>query len=391
MKIAVNLFHTSPKSVTGAFVYIQQILPALFKADTGNRYYLFGESESIDYFRSLYENLPNVRFRVFGIKHDLLANPARAVKKLVAKVKRDYRTREKIIAGEIGKIIEKEGIDVYFSPASTLFPRGLDAVQKVTTIMDLQHEYFPENFSPSYLKQRKEDYQYAVDYSDRLIAISEYTKKSLQDKCGAAPEKITVIYFAPQEIKEGPTDFKTPEEFIFYPAALWPHKNHRVLIRALGILKDRFSSLHAVCAGMIKGGKFKKELESMAEAEGLQGRILFPGLLLDGNLHALFTRARALVFPSSFEGFGIPLLEAFQFGVPVIAADNSSIPEVVGDAGLLVRTGDAEALAEAIEKILTDTNLRNELIKKGYERAKLFSWEKAAKETLADFASIPCV
>ena len=92
--------------------------------------------------------------------------------------------------------------------------------------------------------------------------------------------------------------------------------------------------------------------------------------------------------PSSFEGFGIPLVEAMQFGVPVIAADNTSIAEVVGNAGILVKTGDAEALAGAIEKVLTDKSLRDELIEKGHERAKIFSWEKAAKETLAVFNSI---
>ncbi|MCR4333513.1 MAG: glycosyltransferase family 4 protein [Patescibacteria group bacterium] len=385
MKIAVNLFLTSPKSVTGAFVYIQQILPALFKADEKNTYYLFGESESVDYFRLLYGHLPNVKYRVFGIKHDLVANPIRAIKKIVAKIRRDYRTRESIIAEEIRDVIRKETIDVYFSPASTVFPRGLDAVKKVTAIMDLQHEYFPENFSSAYLAKRRVDFAYAVEHSDRLIAISEYTKKSLVDKCAAAPDKITVIYFAPQEIKKGPTDFDFPKEFIFYPAALWPHKNHRVLIRALGILKDRFPSLHVVCAGTVKGGGFKKELELLAESEGLQGRVSFSGFLFGGNLYALFTKAKALVFPSAFEGFGIPLVEAFQLGLPVIAADNSSITEVVDGAGLLIKTGDAQDLASAIEKVLTDDHLRGELIRKGHERAKLFSWEKAAKETLAVF------
>ena len=264
----------------------------------------------------------------------------------------------------------------------------IDEVKKVTAIMDLQHEYFPENFSAAYLKQRKEDYKYAAEHSNRLIAISEYTKKSLQDKCGVAPEKIKVIYFAPQEIKSGPTSFSAPTEFIFYPAALWPHKNHRVLIEALRILKDRFPSLHAVCAGTIKGENFKKDLELIAEKEGLKDRVLFPGCLFNGDLYSLFTRARALVFPSAFEGFGIPLVEAFQLGLPVIAADNTSIAEVVDGAGILVKTGDAEVLAEAIERVITNNTLRDKLIQKGRERAKMFSWEKAGKETLKVFTQL---
>src|SRR3989338_3180849 len=118
MKIAVNLFFTSPKSATGTFIYIQNILLALSKADIKNIYYLFGEEETIVYFKSLYGHFPNVRFHTIGIMRDLWMNPIRAVKKLVAKVKHDYRTHEKIIALEINRIIDKEGIDLYFSPAS---------------------------------------------------------------------------------------------------------------------------------------------------------------------------------------------------------------------------------------------------------------------------------
>lgn len=387
MKIAVNLFNTSPRSVTGAFVYITQILPALFKAETGHVYYLFGEAESVDYFRNLYGDIPHVKFRVFGIKPDVFRNPMRVLRKLVAKARHDYATRDRIIAGEINALIRKEGIEVYFSPASTIYPRGLEGVKRVTAVMDLQHEYFPKNFPQKYLAERRTEYRYTVDHSDRLIAISEYTKKSLVEKCAANPEKIKVIYFAPQEFSNTPPMFTLPAEFIFYPAALWSHKNHRVLIEALALVTRHFPNLHAVCAGMVKGGGFKKELEVFAEAQGLSGRIHFPGVLFGGDLLALYRHAKALVFPSAFEGFGIPLVEAFQFGVPVVAADNTSITEVVGNAGILVPTGDAKALANAIKRVLTDRALRDSLIAKGRERVKLFSWDKAARETLKVFVN----
>lgn len=387
MNIGVNLFLTSPRSVTGAFVYIQHILPALFHADTKHTFYLFGESESINYFKSLYGHLPNVRFRVVGITHDLFIHPARAIKKLVAKITHDYRTSENIVAREVNEMLCTESIDVYFSPAS-LYPHGVIGVGIVTTIYDLQPEYFPDNFPPSYLERRKEDCTYVVAHSSRLIAISEYTKKSLQEMYGVTPKKIKVIYLAPQEIKKGSVSLKTPQEFLLYPAALWPHKNHRVLIKALGILKDRFPSLQMVCTGMTKGRGLKDELEAMAEAEGLKERVLFLGFVSDAELYSLYTGAKALVYPSAFEGFGIPLVEAFQLGLPVVAADNSSITEVVNGAGILVPTGDAEALARAIERVLTDSNLRDTLIQKGRERAKMFSWGKTARETLEIFHSI---
>ena len=385
MKIAVNLFLASPRSITGAFVYIQDILPALFKTNTENTYYLLGGSETIVYFKSLYGELPNVKFRVFDIRRDVLVNPIRAVRKLIAKVKNDYQTRENIIADEVKTYLRKQTIELYFSPSQTIFPHDLGTIQAVTVILDLQFDYFPENFSSDYLKKRRRDARHAVERSNCLIAISEYTKKTLEEKYNAPSEKIKVIYWAPQELKKEPVTLNLPQDFVFFPAAIWPHKNHRILIKALGLLKDRFPSLRAVCTGTIKSRGLKNELQQLAESEGIGDRILFAGFVSDGDMRFIYTHAKALVFPSSFEGFGMPLVEAFQFGLPVIAADNSSITEVIDGSGILVPTGDAEALAEAIERILTDKNLCDELIQKGRERAKLFSWDKAARETLDVF------
>ena len=387
MKIAVNLFLASPKSITGAFIYIEDILPALFRAESNNTYYLLGHAETINYFKNQYKNFPNVKYQIFDIRRDVFLNPTVAWKKLIAKLKKDNNLRERIIAEQVSRMLEKENINIYFSPSQTIYPRGLENTKAVTTILDLQFEYFPENFSTIYLEERRRDGQYAVRHSQKLIAISEYTKKTLMDNYDAPRDMMATIYFAPHEIENTPADITLPSEFVFYPAALWPHKNHATLIRALGILKDRFPQLCAVCAGVVKKERLKKELELMAESEGVKERVLFPGYMSGGNLRLIYEKARALVFPSAFEGFGIPLVEAFQFGVPVIAADNTSITEVVDGAGILVKTGDAEALARAIERVLTDNSLRDELIKKGHERAKIFSWEKAARETLEVFNS----
>lgn len=385
MKIAVNLFLTSPKSITGAFVYIQNILPVLFKANKENTYYLLGEPDTIEYFRLLYKDTPNVKFHVFNIRRDVFVNPVRAAKKLIAKIRHDYNSHENILSHEVNTILTKKKIDLYFSPASTIFPHGLNNIKKITTIMDLQHEYLPENFSSDYLKKRRKTFSYAIENSNHIIAISEYTKKTILEQYPNSLGKVSVVYFATQEIKNSPVNFNIPKEFLFYPAALWSHKNHRVLIQSLAILKDKFPSLHIVCAGLIKNKVLKHELETIAKSEGLNDRVHFPGILFGGDLRALYTQAKALVFPSSFEGFGIPLLEAFQFDLPVIATDNTSITEIVGDAGILVKTGDAQALADAISQIITNTKLRNELIQKGRERVKLFSWEKVAHETLKIF------
>jgi len=385
MKVAVNLFLASPKSITGAFVYIQDILPALFTCDTNTTYYLLGHSDTIAYFKSQYQKYPNVQYRVFDVRRDVYINPLRAVLKVYAKIRKDNDLRERIIAKEVQTFFIKAKIDVYFSPSSVIYPRNVRGVKNVTTILDLQPEYFPANFTEKYLAERRRDALYATEHSEGLIAISEYTKKTIEEKYGTNPKKIQVIYFAPHAIEDTPADITLSKDFIFYPAALWPHKNHHILIKALGILKNRLPSLQMVCAGVVKRKELKKELEALIEKEGLQGRVSFSGFISGGNLRLVYEKTKALVFPSSFEGFGIPLVEAFQFGVPVIAADNSSITEVVSGAGMLVETGNATALAEAIEKVVTDDHLRKEMIRKGYERAKMFSWETAARETLAVF------
>src|SRR3989338_8582493 len=388
MKVGVNLFLSSPKSVTGAFIYIEEILPALFRAGRGRTYYLLGHLDTIKYFKNKYQNFSNVKYHVFDIRRDIFVNPIRALRKLSAKIRNDYATRETIFTKEVNLFLKKENIGLYFSPSQTIFPTGLVGVKNVTTILDLQFEYFPENFPASYLEKRRRDAMYAVEHSDCLIAISNYTKKTLVEKYDGKPEKIQTVLWAAHEAKAELVKIDAPQDFVLYPAALWPHKNHHVLIKALGILKDRLPTLHVIFTGLIKGQDLKRNLDSLIEKEEVKNRVSFLGFLSDGKLRSLYNETRGLVFPSSFEGFGIPLVEAMQFGVPIIAADNTSITEVVGNVGILVKTGDAEALAGAIEKVLTDKRLRDELIEKGRERAKIFSWEKAAEETLAVFNSI---
>jgi glycosyltransferase involved in cell wall biosynthesis len=388
MNIGLNLFLTSPKSITGAFVYIENILPAIFKADKENNYFILGDQDVIRYFKKQYKEYSNVYYQIFDIKRDIFINPIRAVRKIYAKVNHNYSLREKIISQEVRTFFQKNNISLYFSPSPAIFPNDIPDVKVITTILDLQQDFFPENFSPAYLKRRINDCRFVVERSDRIIAISDYTKKTTIERYHASPEKIQTIYFAQQEFKDGLSDIKLPDEYVFYPAALWPHKNHHVLIKALAILKDRFPNLKAICAGVTKNEKLKNELETLSKSLGVEDRINFSGYVFGPNLKSLYTHAKALVFPSAFEGFGIPLVEAFCMGLPVIAADNSSITEVVDGAGILVPTGDEKALADAISQVLSNDQIRQDLINRGYQRAKLFSWEKAANETISIFNSL---
>ena len=146
--------------------------------------------------------------------------------------------------------------------------------------------------------------------------------------------------------------------------------------------------MHLVLTGAVKNIKLKKEIDDLIESYGLSKKVLFLGHVSDEKLNYIYQKARALVFPSSFEGFGLPIVEAFKHGLPVVAANNTSISEVVGNAGLLFKTNNLEKLVECIKKVLTNHNLREQLINRGRQRADAFSWENTAKKTLLVFNKI---
>ena len=378
--ILVNLFSFTPRSATGVFVYVDNLLRELVRLDNECTYWIVVREDMYRYLRNILGYRENVKFIVFG-------KFAFFLPRVAARLLRKRSIVEAVMCKQFQEAINQYGIRLVFFPSGSLIPQGLHGVKTVVTLYDLQYEYFPENFPPQYLKTRREGNRNAALRSDHVLAISEFTKKTLIEKYGTDEGKITVTHLAPQTFPE-PEPTPLPGQFIFYPAGLWPHKNHLVLLRALIMLKDKFPALHLVLTGIDKWHEILKGLRREAERSGVADRINYLGHVRNGVLHYIYKNVAALVFPSGFEGFGVPLVEAFALGVPVIAADNTSIPEVIGGAGLLVPTGDVQALAGAIERVLTDQKLRSELIAKGYERAKLFSWEKTARETLSVFDNL---
>lgn len=380
--IAISLLQISHQSATGAFVYIQNLLDNLFEIDKDNKYYLLLSLCNSRYFKKRYKKNKNVELKIIDIRYDLIFNPIRAFLKLVAKIKKDNLLREKILKKEIQKFVNKKSVNMLFFPSTIIYPQNIKNVKIITTIHDLQHEYFPENFSKKYLKYRKKNYQYAVLNSDHIIAVSNYTKKTIVEKYKISPNKITAIYESANKTENKKSAILLPKNFIFYPAAFWPHKNHKILIKALNKLKYKFPDLSLVFTGIIIKKKLKKETDDLIKRYGLSKKILFLGYISDKKLNYVYQKARALVFPSSFEGFGLPIIEAFKHGLPVVAANNTSINEIVGDAGLLFETNNLEMLVKCIKKVLLNHDLREQLINKGRQRADAFTWKNTAKKTL---------
>ena len=163
-----------------------------------------------------------------------------------------------------------------------------------------------------------------------------------------------------------------------------PRRNVMTLIRALGLMpQGQSDGIGIVMVGAKgSGGSLYQPIMDLARELNIDGRLIFTDHITRSDFNKILSAATALVFPSKYEGFGLPILEAMFCGIPVIASNSSSVPEVVGDAAILVAPEDANGFASAISRICSDEVLRGDLIKKGKERAKIFSWRKTAEETL---------
>lgn len=380
--IAINLLWLLGKEGTGDSAYIKNLMDNLFSIDKNNKYYLLINLYNYNYLKKSYKENKNIKLKIIDIRYDFIFSPLRAFLKLIAKIKNNHLFKERIIKKEIQKFIDKNNIEVLFFPAMTIYPKDIKRVKIITTIYDIQHEYLPENFSKQEVERRRKEYQYTIENSDYIIVISDYTKKTIIEKYKVNPDKITVTHLGIRAEKVVKSSIHLPKEFIFYPATFWPHKNHKILIKALKKIESEFPDLSLVLTGAVKNIELKKEIDDLILSYDLSDKVVYLGYVSDEDLHCIYQKARAMVFPSSFEGFGMPIIEAFKYRLPVVAANNTSISEVVGDAGLLFETNNFEMLVKSIKKILLNNNLREQLIDKGTQRARIFTWENTAKKTL---------
>jgi glycosyltransferase involved in cell wall biosynthesis len=384
---AVSLLGLSYKDVTGGFVYAENLLEHLLEIDREHTYCLILNLRSLHYFKKRYGARSNIRFFVVDVRQDIFLNPLRALKKIFLKIRKDERGLEKMVRKEIQNFLHRHRITLLFFPASHVYPRGLTRVRTIVTVYDLQHIHFPEYFSERARARRDEQYRYIALHADHIISISNYTKDDLVRRYSIPREKIAVIHLGGRRAKET-RKVEVPRQYMFYPAAFWPHKNHLFLIEALEDLQSRFPDLHLVFTGVTKKKQARETLEHASIVRSLEHKIHFLGFVEEEELAYIYKHASLLAFPSSFEGFGMPIVEAFEYGIPVIAADNSSITEVVGSAGLLFETNNIAKFVQHVTAVLANKSQREALIQRGRERAKLFSWRKTAEQTHALFDSL---
>jgi glycosyltransferase involved in cell wall biosynthesis len=290
-------------------------------------------------------------------------------------------------------------LDLFHSPDFVLPPTG--HVSTILTVHDLSFLRLPQFFVAGFREYLEGAVTRAVKRAGHILADSECTRRDLVELMGVEPDRVTVLYpgvelrFQPVKddgiLSRVRKRYSLPGRFVLGLSTLQPRKNFEGLIAAFGHLlaargaEPEFMDLALV----IGGGKgwMHEGLEPMAERLGLAGRVHFVGYVEDEDLPALYSLASVFAFPTWYEGFGLPALEAMACGTPVVAADNSSLPEVVGEAGLLVDAGDPEALSEALARLLTDGELEVHLILAGRRQARRFTWEGAARQLLGLYRS----
>ncbi len=231
----------------------------------------------------------------------------------------------------------------------------------------------------------------AVRWTDHIIAVSESTKRDTMQHLGVPEDKITVVYeaanplFRPMD-KDGAREqvrnrHGVEGPFILFVSTIEPRKNVPTLLRAVWQLLECYKEdVRLVLAGG-KGWLFQDAF-AMVEDLKLDSRVHFVGRVSSEDLLHLYNAAEMLAHPAFYEGFGLPPLEAMACGLPVVVANVASLPEVVGDAGLLIDPHDADELTVAMWRLLNDSDLREEMQRKGLRQAERFSWERAARETV---------
>ncbi|MBC8262859.1 MAG: glycosyltransferase family 4 protein, partial [Anaerolineales bacterium] len=268
----------------------------------------------------------------------------------------------------------------------------------VVTVHDLGYLYYPQAHRLLDRLYLDLSTRYNARAAAHVIADSSATRCDLIERYSVEPDKITVVYpgyddttFRPvrdeRAIETVKAKYDIIGDYILFVGTLQPRKNLIRLIEAFSNLQPPTSNLQPPISNIQlliagKSGWLYEKIFRRVEELGLEGTVLFPGYIAAEDLPALLSGARLFVFPSLYEGFGLPVLEALACGTPVVCSNASSLPEVAGDAALLVDPLDVEGLAAALERVLRDEELRAELIERGFEQVRKFSWERCARETL---------
>jgi glycosyltransferase involved in cell wall biosynthesis len=370
MKIAIDI-RDAVKEKTGKGYYALNLVRELLKLDKQNTYFLFTDRHT-----QLFREHENVVMKtIIPLFGPLWHN-------------------------SVLKKLYKEKIDIYFAPTSYIIPalHNPKKLKVIMTVHDLVSFLFPSKHNKKAVFIEKLCLLKALKKVAKVISVSNNTKKDLINHFRCNEDLISVAHIAGSDFFK-PTlsknidilnDFRKVnsimDPFILGVGTLEPRKNFPALVRAFAKISNDFPKHILVIAG--GKGWHSNEIFRTVRKLGLDKKVRFLGYVLEKSLKKLYNLADVFVYPSLYEGFGLPPLEAMQSGCPVITSNVSSLPEVVGDAAITVNPQDDDEIAEAITRVLRDADLHENLRKKGLIRTQDFTWEKTAKKVLEVFNNL---
>lgn len=381
MKIGID--GRSLKTSRAIFRYTKNILNNLSLIDKDNEYFLFVEGG---------EELANLNYLNLSLNWRLVKAPTKIV------------FRDHFFFYDF---LKRFSLDLFFHPDNTEFLNCLP--RSVVTIHDLIPYRFPElSLSANPLKRLRQNLylnlqKRALNNSSRfVITVSENSKNDIIGFLGISSDKIAVIpeavepNFRPSsqnEILEVKNKYRIEGEYLFCHSSFSAYKNLIRLIDAFALIARDFPNLQMVFGGHVsdsdwQGKNYYRRLVSKITSFGLSNKVIFTDFVPEEILPALYSGAKIFVYPSLYEGFGIPILEAQACDLPVVTSRTSSLPEVSGDSALLADPLDMADIAEKISSFLRNENLRLNYVGRGRENVKRFSWQKSARETIEVFRKV---
>jgi glycosyltransferase involved in cell wall biosynthesis len=360
MKIAIDI-REAGEGKTGKGWYTYNLVKEILKLDKANRYLLYTDSD-----KHSFQNGKNVQIKLIEAK----------TWKWHLKTLKDLLT---------------EKVDLFFAPTSYIIPALAPKKLKVIiTVHDLVAFMFPAGHSAKAVLIERVTLKKALKKAAGVFVVSENTKKDLLEKFHYQTKKIHLVPCAPSksfhqkvtahEMEAAKEKMKLPENFILAVGTVEPRKNFDTLIKSFVIIKRKFPDYKLVIAGK-KGWKYHI-VEAALKHYKMEQDVIFTGYLEDADLKAIYALAKVFVFPSLYEGFGIPPLEAMASGCPVVSSNVASLPEVVGQGGLLIDPKNALKIADAVCSLLEDEQARQMMIERGKAQAEKFSWEESAAKAL---------
>lgn len=362
-KIAIDIREAGAEK-TGKGWYTYNLVLELLKLDKKNEYLLYTENE-----KNPYREFKNAKLCVIGGKghrwHFNVLKDLKAVKP-----------------------------DIFFAPTSYIIPSLAPKWLKVIiTVHDLVAFLFPASHNAKAVLIERLTLRRAVKKASQIFVVSENTQKDLLKRFKYPHERIHLVPCAPSDFFREPSKTEDlakfrqkhhlPEQFILAVGTLEPRKNFGTLIKSFVLIKSRLPESKLVIVGK-KGWKYTHIEEKLREYH-LENDVIFPGYLEAEDLKKMYAIATVFVFPSLYEGFGIPPLEAMACGCPVVSSNVASLPEVVGDAGILIDPKNARKIADSVVSLIENDQIRNMLVERGLRRVEKFSWQNSAQAALKVF------